>query len=89
MAEVQGSRFRDLDSYQFSFVKKVQQIFYNPLEALFRKGSLTVLKRVKFFATCLVSAQSLGFMNYIKEIFLILQFLNPQIRNSGLSGFAL
>jgi len=32
--------YKNLNSYQLNLVKKVQQIFYNPLEALFRKGSL-------------------------------------------------
>ncbi len=59
---------------------------FQPLGRAFRKGVPTVFLRVKVFATCLVFAQDSGFMDYVKDIFLIPQFLNPSIRNSGLSG---
>ena len=53
------------------------------LGSLFQKRHTTLLKRVKLFATCLVSDQGSGFMDYVKEIVFnssIPKSLNSQFR---------
>jgi hypothetical protein len=77
MAEVQRFKVQRFRQLPIEFCEKSATNFLQSSISIFQKRLPIVLKRVKFFATCLVSAQSLGFMGHIKEIFLIPQFLNP------------